>query len=257
MQLRTFSTLKKMHDDAETVRKHNEELQKGDKTRAVLPFYLGDEVVIRGTELSPDARWLMVVTEAKSHVKGREGQLTRYVTESGYEECEKERLRVGHNPPAPQSLMLLNLTDHTMHALSLDKLPGIHDDPLKSVREENARLLPTANSQPPGNSQPPANNENKTRGIWVISDEPDAVSGDMIWSADGGAVGIQMYSIDHKDRWLVSVDLANHVLIPQHRLSDAAWIDRSFNEFGWLNDNRTLWYESEESGYAHLYIKAL
>jgi len=63
--------------------------------------------------------------------------------------------------------------------------------------------------------------------------------------------------IDHKDRWIASVDLANYALVPQHRLTDAAWIDRSFNEFGWLNDNRTLWYESEESGYAHLYTKAL
>jgi dipeptidyl aminopeptidase/acylaminoacyl peptidase len=251
MQLRTFSTLKKLHDEKEAARLHDEELQKGDVTRPALPFYLGDEVVIRGTELSPDARWLMVVTEAKSHVKGREGQLTRYVTESGYEEFEKERLRVGRNPPAPQSLMLLNLADHTMHALSLDNLPGIHDDPLKSVREENAKLLPPAN--PP----PPANNERKARGVWVISDEPDAVNGGIVWSADGGAVCIQMYSIDHKDRWIASVDLANYALVPQHRLTDAAWIDRSFNEFGWLNDNRTLWYESEESGYAHLYTKAL
>jgi dipeptidyl aminopeptidase/acylaminoacyl peptidase len=251
MQFRTFSTLKRLHDEKEAARLHDEELQKGDVTRPVLPFYLGDEVVIRGTGLSPDARWLMVVTEAKSHVKGREGQLTRFVTESGYEEFEKERLRVGRNPPAPQSLMLLNLVDHTTHALSLDNLPGIHDDPLKSVREENAKLLP------PANAQPPANNERKARGVWVISDEPDAVSGGMIWSADGGAVGIQMYSIDHKDRWLVSVDLAHYALISQHRLTDSAWIDRSFNEFGWLNDNRTLWYESEESGYAHLYTKAL
>ena len=251
MQLRTFSTLKKLHDEKEAARLHDEELQKGDITRPVLPFYLGDEVVIRGTELSPDARWLMVVTEAKSHVKGREGQLTRYVTESGYEEFEKERLRVGRNPPAPQSVMLLNLADHTMHALSTDHLPGIHDDPLKSVREENAKLLP------PANPQPPANNERKARGVWVISDEPDAVSGGIVWSADGGAVVIQMYSIDHKDRWIASVDLANYALVPQHRLTDAAWIDRSFNEFGWLNDKRTLWYESEESGYAHLYTKAL
>ena len=91
----------------------------------------------------------------------------------------------------------------------------------------------------------------------MISDEPDAVNGGMVWSADGGAVCIQMYSIDHKDRWIASVDLANYALLPQHRLTDAAWIDRSFNEFGWLNDNRTLWYESEESGYAHLYTKAL
>ena len=55
MQLRTFSTLKRLHDEKEAARLHDEELQKGDVTRPVLPFYLGDEVVIRGTELSPDA----------------------------------------------------------------------------------------------------------------------------------------------------------------------------------------------------------
>src|SRR5450631_362108 len=252
MQLRTFSTLKRLHDDAEITRMHDEALQKGDATSSVSPFYLGDEVVIRGTELSPDARWLIVVTEAKSRVKGKEGQLTRYVTESGYEEFEKERLRAGRNPPAPQSLVLLNLADHTMHALPLDKLPGIYDDPLKSVREENAKTLPPANSQPAI-----ASNDKKARGVWLISDEPDAVSGGMIWSADGSAIGIQLYSIDHKDRWLVSIDFASYALVSQHRLTDAAWIDRSFNEFGWLNDNRTLWYLSEESGYAHLYTKAL
>jgi dipeptidyl aminopeptidase/acylaminoacyl peptidase len=251
MQLRTFSTLKRLHDEKEAARLHDEDMQKRDVTRPVLPFYLGDEVVIRATELSPDARWLVAVTEPKSHVKGREGQLTHYVTESGYEEFEKERVRAGRNPPAPQSLVLFNLSDHTMHPLSFDNLPGIHDDPLKSVREENAKL------QPPANSQPPADSERKSRGVWVINDEPDAVNGGVIWSADGGAVGIQMYSVDHKDRWLVSVDLARYALIPQHRLTDSAWIDASFNEFGWLNDNRTLWYESEESGYAHLYTKAL
>ncbi|HEX3914500.1 MAG TPA: prolyl oligopeptidase family serine peptidase [Steroidobacteraceae bacterium] len=250
MQMRSFSTLRKLHDDKETARQHDEAMQKGDASRAVLPFYLGDDVVIRGTELSPDARWLLVVTEPKSHVKGREGQLTRYVTESGYEEFEKERLRAGRNPPAPQSLLLLNLADHSLHPLPLEKLPGIHDDPLKAVRDENAK------AQPAGKPQAGAeHDERKARGVWVINREPDAINAGIVWSADGGELGIALYAIDHKDRWIVSVDLANYVLVPQHRLSDAAWIDRSFNEFGWLNDNRTLWYESEESGFAHLYTK--
>jgi dipeptidyl aminopeptidase/acylaminoacyl peptidase len=232
-------------------------MQKGDASRPVLPFYLGDEVVIRGSELSPDAHWLLVVTEPKSHAKGREGQLTRYVTESGYEEFEKERLRVGRNPPAPQSLVLLNLADHSVHALSLENLPGIHDDPLKSVREENAKAHPPKSTPSAAASPAPASGDKKARGVWVINDEPDAVSGGIIWSADGGALGIEMYAIDHKDRWIASVDLANFALLPQHRLNDTAWIGRSFNEFGWLRDNRTLWYESEESGYAHLYTKTL
>jgi dipeptidyl aminopeptidase/acylaminoacyl peptidase len=262
MQLRSFATLKKLHDDKEDARIQDEAMQKGDASRPVLPFYLGDDVTIRGSELSPDARWLLLVTEPKSHAKGREGQLTRYVTESGYEEFEKERLRVGRNPPAPQSLLLLNLADHSVHALSLENLPGIYDDPMKSVREENAKAHP-AKSPPPAAASPAAASpaaaasDKKARGVWVINDEPDAVSGGIIWSADGGALGVEMYSIDHKDRWIASVDLANFTLLPQHRLNDAAWIDRSFNEFGWLNDNRTLWYESEESGYAHLFTKAL
>jgi dipeptidyl aminopeptidase/acylaminoacyl peptidase len=247
MQLRVFSTLKRLHDESETTRMHDEAMQRGDRTRGVLPFYLGDEVVIRDTELSPDAHWLLVITEPKSHVKGREGQLTRYVTESGYAEFEKERLRVGRNPPAPQSLMLLNLTDHTMHALATDKLPGIYDDPLKAVREENARLLPPAKPSPA---------DKTARGVWVVSDEPEAVNDGVVWSADAAVVGVRLFSLDHKDRWLVSVDLASQSLVPQHRLTDSAWIE-TFNDFGWLNDNRTLWYQSEESGYAHLYAKPL
>jgi dipeptidyl aminopeptidase/acylaminoacyl peptidase len=259
MQLRTFSTLKKLHDDAETERKHNEALQKGDATRTVLPFYLGDQIVIRGSELSPDARWLLVVTEAKSHVKGREGQLTRYVTESGYEEFEKERLRVGRNPPGSQSLLLLNLVEHTVQPLALEKLPGIYDDPLKAVREENAKAHPPATTPPAAGAGQAPIGDNKARGVWVINDEPDAINngGSMTWSDDGAELGIEIYAIDHKDRWIASVDLANHVLVPQHRLSDAAWIEGAFNEFGWLNDNRTLWYLSEESGFAQLYTKPL
>ena len=250
MQLRTFSTLKKLHEEAEAERKHDEAMQKADSTRGVQPFYLGDEAAVVDTELSPDAHWLLVVTQLKSHVKGREGQLTRYVTESGYEEFEKERLRVGRNPPAAQSLMLLNLADHTIHALSLEKLPGIYDDPLRAVREENAKAHPPA--APAG-----ATLEKKMRGIRVVDDDPDSIPAGIEWSGDSGALGVMIYSIDHKDRWLVSVDLGAAALVMQQRMTDPAWIDHSFNEFGWLNDNRTLWYESEESGYAHLYAKPI
>jgi len=90
---------------------------------AALPFYLGDEVVDSRRELSPDARWLLVVTEPKSIAKGREGQLTRYVTESGYEEFEKERCASAQSARAA-ILAAAHLTDHTMHPLALENSPG-------------------------------------------------------------------------------------------------------------------------------------
>jgi hypothetical protein len=86
MQLRLFSTLKKAHDDKHATREHAEQMQKSDPTRAPPPFYLGDEVVVSGTVLSPDTHRLLVVTTPKAHDDGKKGKLTRYVTESGYEE---------------------------------------------------------------------------------------------------------------------------------------------------------------------------
>jgi len=43
--------------------------------------------------------------------------------------------------------------------------------------------------------------------------------------------------------------------VPQHHLHNDAWINWQFNDLGWLKDNRTLWYLSEESGYSQLYVK--
>ncbi|HEY4444330.1 MAG TPA: prolyl oligopeptidase family serine peptidase [Steroidobacteraceae bacterium] len=250
MQMHTFSTLKRLHDESEINKKQAEDLRKGDVTRAAAPFYLGEEVTIRDTELSPDARWLIIVTVQKSAAKGFEGKLTRYVTESGYEEFETERLRVGRNPPAPQSLVLLNLVDHTAHALSVDNLPGISDDPLQAIREENGTREAPPDASGGKGAKP------KQRTVWMVSDDPESSAGGFVWSRDGKALAIQLLSIDNKDRWIASVDLDKYALVPQHRLSDPAWVNWDLNQFGWLRDNRTLWYESEESGYAHLYTKA-
>jgi dipeptidyl aminopeptidase/acylaminoacyl peptidase len=249
MQLRTFSTLKRLHEESEIKKKHAEDMRRGDPTRTPTTFYLGDDVSIRDAKLSPDARWLIVVTVPKSAAKGFEGKLTRYVTESGYEEFETERVRVGRNPPPPQSLVLLNLADHTAHALSTDTLPGIGEDPLQAIRAENGTNTQRA-TQADSTSAP------KRRGVTVVPDEPDPGAGGIGWSRDGGALAIQLLSTDFKDRWIASVDFTRYALVAQHRLTDPAWIGWSFNEFGWLGDNRTLWYESEESGFGQLYTKA-
>ncbi len=256
MQLRIFSTLKKLHDDAQSLRQQDLADRAVDTTRSAAPFYLGDDLKLVDTSLSPDANWMLVVTEPKNADKGFEGQLTKYVTESGYEEFEKERTRVGRNRPAPQSLLLLNLRDHTMNALALDTLPGIHEDPLKAIREENAALTQAAAKAAPDEHKPAT--DKTTRDVQISSDDTeDGIgNGTMRWSHDGHELAFWVFSLDHKDRWLARVDLKNHSLQSEHRLSDAAWVNSNFNEFGWLNDNQTLWYQSEESGFSHLYTKS-
>jgi dipeptidyl aminopeptidase/acylaminoacyl peptidase len=233
MQLRLSTILKRQHDERDALRAQAEELRRADPTRAPAPIYLGDKIAILNSALSPDGRWLLVVTGPKDPDRGRIGKMPRYVTESGYEEFADERTRVGRNSPRGHGLKLVNLATREIKDLALDALPGIAVDPLAQMRAER-KLDPLKGNRP----------------VLV------GFSGETItWSQDGVNAAIQFRSVDNKDRWIATVDLARAALKPAHHLSDAAWVNYDNSDFGWLPDGRTLWYLSEESGYSHLYTQ--
>ena len=260
LQLRLIATLKKDHDDKEAQKRQADELRAADPTRTAKPYFLGDDVVIADTALSPDGRRLLVVTTPKGFEAGREGKMPKYVTESGYEETEDARVRVGHNAPAPQTLWLLDLVRHETVKLSYEALPGIKDDPLAAIRAENDKVRAEREKK----DQPAPLETKAGKGKGGKDKDADKkkepaerelnVPG-MVWSRDGRHAAIQLRSVDNKDRWIVSLDDDARTLALQHRLTDAAWINWNFNEMGWLPDSRTLWYVSEETGYAQLYVK--
>src|SRR5690606_3257817 len=106
-----------------------------DPSRAPAPLYLGDDVTVAGSALSPDGRWLLAVTQQKKHERGQGGKMPLYVTESGYEEVEDVRTRVGRNPPGGHALVLIDLESRSQTPLVFDPLPGIADDPLAELRQ--------------------------------------------------------------------------------------------------------------------------
>jgi dipeptidyl aminopeptidase/acylaminoacyl peptidase len=234
LQLRLISTLKRQKDDRDALRAQSDALRKADPTRAATPVYLGNEVQIDTTALSPNRRWLIVVTSPKGADTGRLGKMPKYVTESGYEEVEDVHTRVGRNLPVAQALKLVDLSTGKISDLSLDPLPGIATDPLAALRA--AQKLDALK----GN-----------RGVRINGDS----AGGIAWTNDGSQVALQLRAIDNKDRWIATVDLANTRLVPAQRLTDAAWINWNFNDFGWLPDN-TLWYLSEDGGYSRLVTRS-
>jgi dipeptidyl aminopeptidase/acylaminoacyl peptidase len=238
MQLRLIATLKRQKDDRDALRADAEAQRRADPTRAAAPVYLGDTVQIDGSALSPNGRWLLVVTSPKAADAGKAGKMPKYVTESGYEEFEDVRTRVGRNLPIAQSLKLVDLASGGVRDLSLDGLPGIGTDPLAALRAAQ-KLDPLK-----GN-----------RGVRIIAQGDNAGGATIRWSQDGSQLALMARAIDNKDRWIASVDFAGGQLVSQHRMSDPGWINWNFNDFGWLPDNRTLWYLSEESGWSHLYAK--
>jgi dipeptidyl aminopeptidase/acylaminoacyl peptidase len=238
MQLRLIATLQRQKDNADALHAKFEAERKADATRAAQPVYLGSDLQIDASTLSPNGRWLIVITSGKDGDGGRVGKLPKYVTASGYEEFEDERTRVGRNVPVGQALRLVDLRDGKVRELSLDSLPGVAEDPLADLRA--AQKLPALK----GN-----------RAVRVQTDGDD--SGQAVhWSADGNQVALLLRAVDNKDRWIATVDFVNGKLQSAHRLTDPAWINWNFNDFGWLPDNRTLWFLSEQSGYSQLYTAA-
>jgi hypothetical protein len=233
MQLRLMSTLARLKQEKDETRDQRNADRAADATRAPLPIYLGDKVTIETSSLSPDGRYLLVVTAVKDGDKRRVGKMPRYVTESGYEETDDERKRVSEAGPLQQQLKLVEVATRKVTELSLDDLPGIKQDPLAEMRAAQ-KLDPLK-----GN-----------RGVRFEGREES-----IRWSANGARVAVMAQAIDNKDRWIAGVDLATAKLKPLHRLSDEAWVNNRGNDFGWQPDNSTLWYESEESGYSHLYLQ--
>ncbi|MGX5731518.1 prolyl oligopeptidase family serine peptidase [Pseudoxanthomonas beigongshangi] len=230
-QLRTLDTLSRDRALRDAARQQDAAWRKADGSRAPAPIYLGAEVTIADSAMSPDGRWLVVVTQAKGADEGQEGKMPMYVTESGYEEFQSVRTRVGRNEPVPQSLWLVDVAAGTVRPLTYDTLPGIAEDPVAALRK-------AAGKDPLKGNRP----------VRVESESNPAIA----WSDDGRQVAVQVHAVDNKDRWIATVDLANARLQPRHRLTDPAWINWNNNEFGWLPDG-SLWLLSEQSGHSHLY----
>lgn len=252
-QLALFKTLRELKADKDAKRDEDKALAAADPSRTPEPFWLGDKIVAVDTELSPDGRWLLLVTRPKDYAPGRHPQVIHYVTDSGYDEPKDARVFVGHNDPAPQSLLLLDLRAHKTYPLPTDALPGIKEDPLAALRAQTMAALHKAGKD----DQAKALKAPDVRPVRIVSNAEDGGGGGIAWSEDGAHLGIELRAIDNKDRWIASVDFAHHALVPQHRLHDDAWINWNFNDFGWLKDGRTLWYLSEQTGYSQLYTKPL
>jgi len=229
MQLRLFSSLR---EDAERERRRAETERRAwqdDPSRPPPPVYLGDQQRLADSRLSPDGRHLLLIVEPAKYEGGQDGQMPHYVTRDGYVDIEAVRTRVGRNPPAPQSIRLLDLETLELRTIALSSLPGIDRDPLAEYKQ--AQDLPELA-------------EDELRAVRVTGIE---------WRRDGRQAAVQVRAIDNKDRWLITVDATTGQTRHRHRLTDPAWINWQFNDFGWIGDSQDLWFLSEHSGFSHLY----
>ena len=291
-QTRLFDVLRQKQEREKREREEDLRLAQSDAARAPLRWYLGKRVQIERTSLSPSGDWLAVVTAPKKEGDGKAAKMPEYVTESGDVETKEVRPKVGAEKPEPNAVSLLDLRKHERHDLDWSVLPGIKDDPLKALREaakarqearkKEAKKTAAAlgisagkstddtdkdtdgnkdkdtDKGKDGQEKDKAKEKEKTKAGAAKKPEPRVLEvAGLTWSDDGRRLALELRARDNKDRWIATWDGAGGALTPRHRLTDPAWINWDFNDFGWLRDNETLWFLSEESGSSQLYAATL
>ena len=81
------------------------------------------------------------------------------------------------------------------------------------------------------------------------------------WSPDGRYAVLDVRTYDNKDRWLTRFDAASGMVTTLDHRRDEAWVGgpgiywygAGPSEGGWLPDNQHFWFQSEATGYSHLY----
>ncbi len=188
--------------------------------------------IVNAISLSPGERYVVFITFTQSE-KGKKVIMPEYVTESGFTETKQIRKKVGY-PEGDMRLGIYDLSRDTVYYASLDSLPGIHEFPLFGEKQTWVKR--------PGES----------RTVYISSP---------IWAGTGDNAVVNIKSADNKDRWIALLDPVNGELKTLDRQHDEAWIegpglgeDTDPGTLGWLPDSRTIYFQSEETGYSHLYL---
>ena len=242
-QIKLIQYIANKRQDRAIVAENKQQLIAKNDFTSTTAFYFAPDARLAAMSISPDGKWAIAATTPKTQWRDKTDIMPHYIQEDGRIASKEVRRRVADAKPRNDDLFLLDLTTQVKHPLSYSVLPGFNDDVLASVKEENAKRRGetyTVNRLP---------RDITLFSSWYWNEPP------IYWHDTAGEVGIMLEAWDNKDRWIVTVDLAQKKLVPQHRLSDPAWINYAFNRFGWLPNSPALYYLSEETGYSHLYVK--
>ncbi len=190
----------------------------------------------RGLELSPDGRFVSFSIFKQAENPAKRTIVPNYVTSSGYTTDIPARPKVGGDQ-SYREIGIFDTKKNEYYVIDVSKLPGIQDKPDYLADYPDREV------------------EDKNR---VVS------ANRIIWSEDGKYCVVHFGAHDNKDRWIMRLLPDSGDLITLDRQRDEAWIagpgigsEYGSGTLGILPDNKTLYYQSEKTGYSHLFLHDL
>lgn len=230
-QMEYFEVLKSRKEKRDETNAYNKSIQRPKEIRSIGI----EDKNLQGLNLSPDGRFVCYrlskpVTNAKSTV------VTAYVTETGYTTELPGRTKVG-TPQTTSEFYVYDREKDTVLDIKTGQIPGIKDLP------DYVKDYPTMYERRSKNPM--------DRAVSIFGP---------YWSPKGTHAVVNIYSEDNKDRWIMLLDAATGNLKLLDRQHDDAWIGGpgtggffGNRSSGWIDEN-TFWFQSEATGYSHLYM---
>ena len=187
-------------------------------------------------QLSANGKFVSFTVWRRPEKGARNTMVPSYVTNSGYTTDLNARPKVGGERPY-REMGIYNIQADSFYIVDTEQLPGITDLPdyIKDYPDRSFEKTPRKVS---------------------VGGAPRSPNQDYCV--------VHIGSIDNKDRWIMRLIPETGDLITINRQRDEAWIagpgigqENFTGTLGFLSDGRTLYFQSEKTGYSHLYTHDL
>jgi len=199
-----------------------------------------EEKAVSSINLSPDERFISYQLESRPK-KAKVAIVPNFVTSSGYTEEINARTKVG-DAQAAVEFFIYDTQRDTAFAVSMKEVEGITQQPAYIAEKVTKAGAPK---------------DSTTSRVKEAAARATVIYGPY-WSDNGKQAVVVARSEDNKDRWILKLDPATGKLGLLDRQRDEAWVNGPGigygpGDIGWMPDNEHIWFQSEESGYSHLY----
>ncbi|CAH0335497.1 hypothetical protein FVB9288_01142 [Flavobacterium sp. CECT 9288] len=218
--------------DQEALKKWNGEKAKLSMSDFPKPYFYGKNT-FGGLKMDPKGNY--ATFRLLEEVEGKREKMEAFITASGYNDIVDTKEKVSVNNLIPSKFGVYNVAKDSVYFINFSTLTHIQDVPKYfELYEKNKNV------------------EKKNK--LIIVQEP-------IYNDDGSYAVSEIRSQDNKDRWIVRLNLEKNTFEEINYQHDEAWIggpgipSSSFGRgtLGFLADNETVYFQSEETGYSHLY----
>ncbi|MDX6183680.1 prolyl oligopeptidase family serine peptidase [Flavobacterium sp. Fl-77] len=218
--------------DKEARKQWNLAKSKAVKSDFAKEFFYGEDNLY-SLKVNPNGKFatFSLVEERKT----KKEKMEVFITEDGYNQTPETKDKVSIDNFVKTKFAIYSVAKDSVYYVNFSSLSHIQDTP--KYYEEYDKLKNKAKED-----------------RWVVAQEP-------VYNEDGSLAIVEIRSQDNKDRWLVSLNLENGTFQEIEQQHDDAWIggpgipSYAFDSgnIGFLADNETVYFQSEATGYSHLY----